>query len=203
MTTDAAKPKPDLTALLGSRICHDLISPLGAIGNGVELLAMSGAGGGAELALISESVTNANARIRFFRVAFGAAAPGQRIGRPEVTSILADLTRGSRLTVDWQAASDQSRGDVKLAFLAIQCLESAMPWGGRITVTEDGQRWRIAGTADRLRVEEALWQSLADPAAQPEIGAAQVHFALLGEEATRQGLRLSTDIGAGAITIAF
>jgi len=32
----------DLNALLGSRICHDLISPLGAIGNGVELLTMSG-----------------------------------------------------------------------------------------------------------------------------------------------------------------
>lgn len=37
---------PDLTALLGSRICHDLISPLGAIGNGVELLSMAGTAGG-------------------------------------------------------------------------------------------------------------------------------------------------------------
>ena len=35
--------KPDLAALIGSRICHDLISPIGAIGNGVELLMMDGA----------------------------------------------------------------------------------------------------------------------------------------------------------------
>jgi hypothetical protein len=35
--------KPDIAALIGSRICHDLISPIGAIGNGVELLMMDGA----------------------------------------------------------------------------------------------------------------------------------------------------------------
>ena len=39
----------DIAALLGSRICHDLISPLGAISNGVELLEMSGAQMGPEL----------------------------------------------------------------------------------------------------------------------------------------------------------
>jgi histidine phosphotransferase ChpT len=65
--------QPDLAALIGSRICHDLISPIGAIGNGVELLLMEASGKGPELSLISESVAAANARIRFFRVAFGAA----------------------------------------------------------------------------------------------------------------------------------
>jgi len=56
------KQDRDLTALIGSRICHDLISPLGAIGNGVELLQLSGMGDSPEMALISESVTNANLR---------------------------------------------------------------------------------------------------------------------------------------------
>ena len=60
-----------LAQLVGSRICHDLISPVGAIGNGLELLAMAGGrtmpGGSAELELISDSVVQANARIRFFR----------------------------------------------------------------------------------------------------------------------------------------
>ena len=56
--------KPDLTALLGSRICHDLISPIGAISNGVELLLMDNVAKGPEMTLIAESVANANARIR-------------------------------------------------------------------------------------------------------------------------------------------
>ncbi len=81
--------KPDLAALLGSRICHDLISPLGAIGNGVELLAMSGQSG-PEMAMIEDSVRNANARIRFFRMAFGPASADQSASRTETLAILAD-----------------------------------------------------------------------------------------------------------------
>ena len=84
---------PDLAALLGSRICHDLISPLGAIGNGVELMLLEGGRHSPEMALISESVAHASARIRFFRVAFGTGSAEQRMGRPEVASILTDITR--------------------------------------------------------------------------------------------------------------
>ncbi|MEP3017383.1 MAG: histidine phosphotransferase, partial [Tateyamaria sp.] len=54
----------NLGALIGSRICHDLISPIGAINNGLELLGMSNEREGPELDLISESVGNASARIR-------------------------------------------------------------------------------------------------------------------------------------------
>ncbi|MEO0403208.1 MAG: histidine phosphotransferase, partial [Pseudomonadota bacterium] len=63
----------NLAALIGSRICHDLISPIGAINNGLELLGMSDQRDGPEIDLISESVENASARIRFFRIAYGAA----------------------------------------------------------------------------------------------------------------------------------
>jgi histidine phosphotransferase ChpT len=109
--------KPDLAALIASRICHDLISPIGAIGNGVELLAMEPGGERPEMALISESVANANARIRFFRVCFGQAASEQRIARSEVTSILGDLGRGGRISYVWKVrwpmvARSTSRGRI-------------------------------------------------------------------------------------------
>ncbi len=135
----------DLNALIGSRICHDLISPLGAIGNGVELLTMSGAVAVPEVALIAESVDNANARIRFFRVAFGAARTGVDMGRPEIVSILDAVFEGGRLSVDWQVEGDCRRMDVKLTFLLVQCLEAALPWGGAVTVSEDGGVWRMEG----------------------------------------------------------
>jgi histidine phosphotransferase ChpT len=92
--------RPDLSALIGSRICHDLISPIGAIGNGVELMLMDGGAKSPELALISESVANANARIRFFRIAFGAAGGDTRIARTEVHTVLTEITKGSRLQID-------------------------------------------------------------------------------------------------------
>ena len=91
----------DLPALIGSRICHDLISPIGAINNGLELLEMAGTGAapGPELALIGQSVESASARIRFFRIAFGAAGD-QTMGQNEVTSILRDLYTASRVEID-------------------------------------------------------------------------------------------------------
>ena len=195
--------KPDLTALLGSRICHDLISPIGAIGNGVELLMMDGSTRGPEIALISESVANANARIRFFRVAFGSSSPDQRIGRPEVVAILSDLTRGGRLNIDWQGASDLPRREVKLAFLLIQCLETAMAYGGRITAEHGGTRWTITGSAPKLKIDADLWLVLSKPNSAGEISAAQVHFALIPEEMARQNRHLSVEISETQIRLCF
>ncbi|MDZ4096783.1 MAG: histidine phosphotransferase family protein [Paracoccaceae bacterium] len=193
----------DLTALLGSRICHDLISPIGAIGNGVELLMMEGATKGPEIALISESVANANARIRFFRVAFGTSSGDQRIGRAEVQGILSDLTRGGRLTIDWQGPADLPRREAKLAFLLIQCLETAMAYGGRITVERGDNRWTLTGHATKMKIDPDLWELLSNPAAAAEIGPAQVHFALVPEELRRQNRQLCAEIRETEIRLGF
>ncbi|WP_226781097.1 histidine phosphotransferase family protein [Oceaniglobus trochenteri] len=168
---------PDINALLGSRICHDLISPLGAISNGLELLAMAGVVDGPELNLINESVENANARVRFFRVAFGAVSAEQEIGRAEILSTLAHMT-GGRLTIDWQIDGAVPRAECKLAFLLLQCLESALPWGGRITAWRNGGRWRIEGRADRIKPLPDLWRAATRQATEGGIDASQVHFPL-------------------------
>jgi histidine phosphotransferase ChpT len=195
--------KPDLAALIAARICHDLISPIGAIGNGVELLSMDAGGLPPELALISESVANANARIRFFRISFGSATGDQRIARSEVVSLLGDLGRGGRLSYDWQSASDLSRREVRLAFLLLQCVETALAFGGKIAVVQDDGAWSIHAEASRLKIDLALWEVLTEPRAPAEIGSGQVHFALVPAELARQGRRLVTEIGQTSIRLTF
>ncbi len=174
------RPLGNLADLLGSRICHDLISPIGAISNGVELIAMSGDIAGPEMSLIAESVENANARIRYFRIAYGVASPEQLIGRREIDTILGDLSHGGRLIIDWKPTQDLPRPEVKLAFLVLQCFESALPRGGRITVSAVGDQWAIQGAAEHIRFESELWQMLATPAADGPLSANTVHFALGG-----------------------
>lgn len=195
--------KPDLIALLGSRICHDLISPIGAIGNGVELLMMDSKTAGPEMTLIAESVANANARIRFFRIAFGVASSDQSVARSEVQSILSDMTRGSRLVIDWQGPATLLRREVKLAFLLIQCLETAMAFGGRITVEPGDTRWTLTGAAPRLKVQPGLWEVLSNPGAAHEVTAAQVQFALVPAELAQQGKRLVAEIRDTEIRLSF
>ena len=195
--------RPDLTALLGARICHDLISPIGAISNGVELLMMEGSTKSPELALISDSVTHANARIRFFRVAFGSSGGDQRLGRAEILAILTDLTRGGRLSIDWNSPPEVPRRDVKLAFLLIQCLESALAYGGKIALTQTDGRWLITGRAPKLKIDAALWEVLVNPAAVAEIGPAQVQFLLVPEEFNRQHRRLTAHLSETEIRLSF
>lgn len=195
--------KPDTSALIGSRICHDLISPIGAISNGVELLVMDGTAMGPEMTLVAESVAHAKARIRFFRVAFGQTAKDQRIGLPEVRSILGDMARGARITVEWSSPADLSRRETKLAFLLILCLETALGTGGQIQVFRDDSRWHLTGTSPKLRIDPTLWETLSDPASGAEIGPAQVQFLLVPEEVARQHRRLTVELSATEIRLTF
>jgi histidine phosphotransferase ChpT len=195
---------PDLAALIGSRICHDLISPIGAIGNGVELLMMDGSVQTPEMTLISESVAQANARIRYFRIAFGAAdLRDQRVARAEVQAILSEQTRGSRLGMTWSSASELARVEVKLTFLLLMCLENALPFGGRIVVTQEDDRWFISAEADRIKKDDALWAHLNDPTTAIEATPGRVHFALVPGELSRTGRKLSVRFSETRIDLTY
>lgn len=170
---------PDLAALVGSRICHDLISPIGAIGNGVELLSLTDGDTGAEMDLINESVQNANARIRYFRIAYGAASPDQLVSRSDILSILASTARGGRFTYFWQVQGDQQRRLVRCALLLMQCFEAALPLGGDIHVEEDGNGWCMRAEGPRLNIDKALWDSMTRADMAHRYIASQVQFALI------------------------
>ncbi|GAD56109.1 histidine phosphotransferase family protein [Limimaricola cinnabarinus] len=167
---------PDLGALIASRLCHDLISPLSAIGNGVELLALT-APPGPELSLISESVESALARIRFFRLAYGVATTRQIIGRNEVVSILDAVSRSGRLRLDWEVTEDLTRDRAKLALLLIACLEAALPYGGSITVDGSVDALRLRGHGPRLRIEADAWNRLRGLEVTSDARPGEVQFA--------------------------
>lgn len=193
----------DIAALVGSRICHDLISPIGAIGNGVELIGLTETSSSPEMALISESVENANARIRFFRVAFGAAGHDQVLGRSEVLSILSANARSGRFTYYWQIEENQPRRDVRIAFLLLQCFETAFPVGGDITVAREGDTWTLTAHGERLNFDEALWESLTKPRLGYEHSASEVQFALLPVVLQEARRALTVAVTGDTITATF
>ncbi|MCR9067293.1 MAG: histidine phosphotransferase family protein [Rhodobacteraceae bacterium] len=171
-----------LADLIGSRLCHDLINPLGAIGNGVELIDMTGSAKGPEMDLIRDAVRDAQARIRFFRIAFGASLKGQMLGAPEAAMALSDYFKSSRMMPDWTPKTDLPRIEVKFALLMVLCAESALPMGGALTVAQDGPgQWRVTADAARIQVDDRVWQVLRfGPAAlERDLRPAEVQFAAL------------------------
>ncbi len=204
-STATDQPQPDLVALVGSRMAHDLNNPIGAIANGVELLALTGEAQGPELALISESVENARRRIKAFRIAFGHAAPGQSVSAREIAEATAPGPGGRRLVVDWPLTTDLPRRDARRVMLALMCLESAMPWGGRAEVRAGGGTdaggWQIMAEAERMQTDPGLWAMLEGGPVPAGLTANTVHFALLARDLGGRVTRLETT--ATTVSLAF
>ncbi|MDB6179451.1 histidine phosphotransferase family protein [Paracoccus sp. Z330] len=201
MTFDTTQITPgDLAALLGSRLCHDLVSPLGAIGNGVELLEMSpdfpGLTNSPELRLIAESVAAARGRIQAFRMAFGQSRGGQRVSHVELKSLVDGAASNSRLKIDLNADGDFSRDEIRMLMLALMCLETAMPWGGRVVVLNCAPGWKLVAEADRMKQDPELWSWLDEARRQGARAPlpSEVQFALLAEAAQSKGRKLTVEM---------
>jgi histidine phosphotransferase ChpT len=181
---------PDLSALVSARLCHDLISPMGAIGNGLELLQLSGGPAPAELALVNESLATALAKLRFYRVAFGPADLQARQSRDEATQLTDAMFRG-RLTVSWpERGGDMPRPLARAIYLAILCLEKSLPMGGhvRIGFAEDAVTLAVDGR--RTAPPAALWAHVSEGTPVPDLKPDGVQFALLRQALAGIGHRL-------------
>ena len=187
----------ELASLTGSRLCHDLISPLGAIGNGLELMSWAGVPETPEFNLIRESFMSAQARISFFRIAFGPAKDGEEKSGSELMNTINAYVNTNRMTVDWSPNQTVPHPRAKLVFLLIMCLEHAMPYAGTITISADGTK--LHARSDALSPVESSWNIL--KGASPD-RAAEVQFAVAAEQAENMGVALSVKISPQQITIA-
>ncbi|OUS04976.1 hypothetical protein A9Q96_12785 [Rhodobacterales bacterium 52_120_T64] len=146
-----------IDTLVSSRICHDLISPVGAIGNGVELLeavAMTMP----EIELIADSVDNATAKLRFFRICFGQFSVDARMSTMEAEAIATAMIQTHRLKLEWRLqSSDLARERVKMLFLLLLCVETALPVGGTIVVAEHEGKLALQAEGKRIQMQRA-WQ---------------------------------------------
>lgn len=172
-------PSENIAALIGSRICHDLISPIGAVSNGLELLTLSGAAEGPEMNLVSDSAASANARIRLFRLAFGMASEGQTTRADEIVSIWQGVHADRRIELVWTGPAGLERRTARLVMLACLCAETALPLGGRLLMTQEPDAWQITATGPRIQVEDALWSILTGAPDPAGLRPAHVQFLLL------------------------
>jgi histidine phosphotransferase ChpT len=109
----------------------------------------------------------------------------------------------TRLDVAWGPMDPQPRSSVRMAFLALQCLENAMPYGGRIEISEHNEQWLLHGHADKINVEEDLWNVLTTKQPPKDLRPAQVQFALLPLIAADAGRRVESEFDAHTVKLRF
>ena len=84
-----------------------------------------------------------------------------------------------RLLFDWQYQGDLPRKEAQALFLAILCLERAMPRGGAVAIKKLDDRWSLSAETSTLLITEALWTPLTQGRSPNEVIPATVSFALL------------------------
>jgi histidine phosphotransferase ChpT len=133
----------DLAALVASRVCHDVISPVGAIVNGLELMEDGADAATTELALdlIRKSARTASARLQFCRIAFGAAgSAGSAIDTRDAQQVATNFLNDDRTTVDWHIPpAFLPKNRVKLLLNLLLLAAGAIPRGGTIKVEMTGE----------------------------------------------------------------
>ena len=133
----------ELAALISSRICHDVISPVGAIANGLEMLAEEQDEAMREqtMALIRRSASQASAKLQFARLDFGAAgSAGAEIDLGDAEKVSRDFLAGSgKHQVTWQGpAVTLPKNKVKLLLNLVALGAVALPRGGVVNVEIEG-----------------------------------------------------------------
>lgn len=170
----------DLAALLCSRICHDLISPTGAIVNGLEVLEESNDAETKTFAmdLIKKSARTASARLQFCRIAFGAAgSAGAQVDTGDAENMARGFIEDDKVKLTWslqRALLPKNR--VKLLLNMLVIAGGAIPRGGVLTVepvgTGDEMGFRITATGINARIPQAVPGLLEG---QPESGTVDAH----------------------------
>ena len=133
----------DLAALLCSRVCHDIISPVGAIINGLEVLDEDNGEEMQKFAfdLIRRSAGQASAKLQFARLAFGAAgSTGAEIDLGDAEKVATGYMQGEKAEFSWQAPRVlMAKNRVKLLLNLILLATAAVPRGGSVRVVVEGE----------------------------------------------------------------
>lgn len=144
-----------LASLLASRLCHDLVGPLGAVDNGLELMAENGEMAGEAMALAQRSARRATGRLQLFRFAFGAAGGEEHFGPGEARALAMECLQNGTIQIHWPAAMELPPGAARLLLNLLLLGSECLPRGGRLGVerTTSGVAVLCEGTQIRLLPE--------------------------------------------------
>ena len=151
----------DISNIFASRICHDIISPIGAIHNGLELISMTASLDvkSPEMALIHDSCQDARG-IEFFRVAFGTYQTGQMMDTLKVQSIADAIYTAPSFDLRWHLESAIDRTWAQVIYMGLMCVQRQLTLGGTIDVTADTDHIKITATSEQPTVAHPGWERL-------------------------------------------
>jgi histidine phosphotransferase ChpT len=200
----------DLAALLCSRVCHDLISPVGAIMNGLEVMEEDKDEETSRFAmdLIKKSARTASAKLQFCRLAFGAAGSvGAQIDTGDAEKVTRGLMEDEKTKLSWNLPRVlMAKNRVKLLLNMMLLAAQAIPRGGQLTVDPIGEGetigFRVTATGFNAKVPQAIPPLLAGSPADHAVDAHAIQPFYTGLLAKNCGLAVDMAVEDGAVVVA-
>ncbi len=208
MTIVALAPM-DLAALLCSRVCHDVISPVGAIVNGLEVLEDEKDPEMREVAieLIKRSAASASARLQFCRLAFGAAGSVGAAGDTgDAEAVMRGLIANDRTTLAWNPARQFApKNKVKLLLNLGLIALSAIPRGGVVTVdfigADETLAIRVEAKGPNARLAHGVAELVAGRSESGVVDAHTIQPFFAGLVARDCGMEVAIVVGPETVTL--
>lgn len=208
MSTDSEISDLELSALVSSKICHDIISPVGAIANGLEILDAENDEAMREhaMGLVKKCATTASAKLQFARLAFGAASSsGAEIDLNEAEKVARAVVEGDKHTLKWEGpsatlAKDKVKLLLNLATLALEALPRGGTIAAHITVGGDATAFEFRCSGEKAKVPDDLGALLNGGSDRPlDAHSIQPYYTIRLAKAV--GMPLSVSAGEGSVVI--
>jgi histidine phosphotransferase ChpT len=189
--------------LLSSKLCHDLVSPVSAINNGVELIEDIGGDVVEEaMKLIGDSAAHASRRLKLFRMAYGRAGSEDALSIRDVKQVAEQYMASGKVTLNWgdgqpSEAVAVQQGYLKVVLNMIILAEEVLPYGGAVTLRTTSQgalpgcRFEIVGRGAQLT--PALQAALDGSVNTEELTPRSIQSYITGKFAAHFNLKLSHD----------
>lgn len=186
--------------LICSRLCHDLISPISAINNGIELVTEVGEDARADAdILIAESAVNASRRLRAFRYAYGLA--GQDVGIDEIRNVALAYFEGSKTQIDWPPISVSLPAGAGKVILNLLLLAPEIVRGtSHISLSASPGEIAIQYKGNNAKLDEDLGAALNGAVLSDNLDPRTAHAVLIAAQAARIGCKIIHATG-GADTV--
>lgn len=194
---------PDILQLMASKICHDLISPIGAINNGIEFMEDMGPDAFEDAtSLIGHSAAQASGKLQAYRIAYGAGGADGHITPEEVKKSIDGMLAGDgKITQNWDEKAPMGVADngverlpafCKMLICTILLMLDTLPKGGTLSVDANGSATTVRTAGENAAFREGIVEALTLSLDNADLEPKHAHAVLTGLLASHYGYRFET-----------
>ena len=193
--------------ILISKLCHDLVSPVGAVNNGIEFLSDMGVDGLQDgLGLIEHSARQASVRLQMFRMCYGAGGSDSKVTGKMIYETFQNYIKDTKCTLDWDLMNHIPDSDVPAGFMKsllnlMVMAQEAMPKGGVISVKMNDKSMIVSGSSDTIRPKEGAIEAFEGTLSIDDLSPKSIHGYITRAYADLFGLSVSCDLNDTEISL--